>query len=117
MEQGVWDAPEQGSETAPLSDVLAFLEASVESLCQVDWSDHDADVLVDAVGRAEIVARRLEAAGARATAELAGLHRQKGRSAGGVAAMLAEKLGLARGVVHGRIEAGGRQATPAGRAA
>lgn len=117
MEQGVWDAPEQGSETAPVADVLAFLEASVESLCQVDWSDHDADVLVDAVGRAEIVARRLEAAGARATAELAGLHRQKGRSAGGVAAMLAEKLGLARGVVHGRIEAGGRQATPAGRAA
>ncbi|MBB1033738.1 DUF222 domain-containing protein [Dietzia sp. CQ4] len=117
MEQGVWDAPGQGSETATLADVLAFLEASVESLCQVDWSDHDADVLVDAVGRAEIAARRLEAAGARATAELAGLHRQKGRSAGGVAALLAEKLGLARGVVHGRIEAGGRQATPAGRAA
>ncbi|MET3862687.1 hypothetical protein ABIE38_003633 [Dietzia sp. 2505] len=117
MEQGVWDAPGQGPETATLADVLAFLEASVESLCQVNWSDHDAEVLVDAVGRAEIVGRRLEAAGARASAELAGLHRQKGRSAGGVAALLAEKLGLARGVVHGRIEAGGRQATPAGRAA
>ncbi|MFN3600272.1 MAG: DUF222 domain-containing protein [Dietzia sp.] len=117
MEQEVWDAPKQGSETAPLADVLALLEASVETLCEVDWSGHDADELVDAVGRAEIVARRLEAAGSRATAELAGLHRQKGRSAGGVAAMLAEKLGLGRGVVHGRIEAGGRQATPAGRAA
>ncbi|MBC7296453.1 MAG: DUF222 domain-containing protein [Dietzia sp.] len=117
MEKGVWGAPGRGSETAPLADVLALLEASVEALCEVDWSDHDADSLVEAVGRAEIVARRLESAGSRATAELAGLHRQKGRSAGGVAAMLAEKLGLARGVVHGRIEAGGRQATPAGRAA
>lgn len=120
MEQGVRDtrdATGQGSEAAPIADVLALLEAAVETLCGVDWSTHDADALVDAVGRAEIVARRLESAGSRATAELAAMHRQKGRSAGGVAAMLGKKLGLARGVVHGRIEAGGRQATPAGQAA
>lgn len=117
MTRGVRDSGERGAETAPLADVLAFLEASVETLCAVDWADRDADELADALMRAEIAGRRLESAGARATAELAALHRQKGRSAGGVAAMLAEKLGLARGVVHGRIEAGGRQATPAGRAA
>ncbi|PAY24165.1 HNH endonuclease [Dietzia natronolimnaea] len=116
MQQEEWDAPGRGSETAPLADVLAFLEASVENLCQVGWSDQDADALVEAVGRTEIVVRRLEAAGARATAELAALHRRKGRSSGGVAALLAENLGLSRGAVHGRIEAGGRQATPAGRA-
>ena len=117
MEEGVRDAQGAGSGTALLADVLALLEASVESLCEVGWGDHDADALVDAVGRVEIVARRLESAGSRATAELAALHRQKGRTAGGVAALLAQKLGLARGTVHGRIEAGGRQATPAGRAA
>lgn len=100
-----------------MPDALALLEAAVETLCAVDWTRQDADALVEAIGRVEIAARRTESAGARATAELAGLHRQKGRTAGGVAAMLAEKLGLAKGVVHGRIEAGGRQATPAGQAA
>ena len=120
MEQGVWDAEGRGGERdepAPLTDVLAFLEASVETLCAVDWAEHDADALAHAVGRVEVVARRLDASGSRATAELAALHRQKGRTAGGVAALLAEKLGLAKGTVHGRIDAGGRQATPAGRAA
>lgn len=117
MTQGARDTGKQGGEAAPLADVLAFLEASIETLCAVEWVDQSADELADAVTRTEIVARRLEAAGARATAELAALHRQRGRSSGGVAAMLAEKLGLARGVVHGRIEAGGRALTPAGRAA
>ena len=117
MTQGMQGTGKPGGEAAPLSDVLAFLEASVEALCAVDWAERGADELAEAVSRVEIVARRLESAGARATAELAALHRQKGRSPGGVAAMLAEKLGLARGTVHGRIEAGGRQATPAGRAA
>ena len=120
MERGERDAREtvgQGPVAAPLELVLAFLEASVETLCRVDWAGHDPEALVAAVGRAETAARRLGSAGSRATAELAALHRQRGRSAGGLAAMLAEKLGLARGVIHGRIEAGGRQATPAGRAA
>lgn len=111
------DAVERGPEGAPLSDGLAMLEAAVETVCAVDWSRHHAEALLDAVGRAEIVARRLESAGAQATAELAALHRVQGRSAGGVAALLGDKLGLARGVVHGRIEAGGRQGTPAGQAA
>lgn len=117
MTQGAWEAPQAGSGSAPLPDALALLEAAVETLCAVDWAGQDADALVEAVGRVEIATRRTESAGARATAELAGLHRQKGRTAGGVAALLAEKLGLARGIVHGRIEAGGRQATPAGQAA
>ncbi|WP_010540853.1 HNH endonuclease signature motif containing protein [Dietzia alimentaria] len=120
MDQEVRDADAWAGERdapAPLTDVLAFLEASVETLCAVDWAEHDAEMIAAAVGRVEVVARRLDACGARATAELAALHRLKGRSAGGVAAMLAEKLGLAKGTVHGRIEAGGRQATPAGRAA
>lgn len=111
------DTDEPGGQAAPLSDVLAFLEASVEALCAADWAGHSADELAEAVTRTEIVARRLESAGSRATAELAALHRLKGRSPGGVAAMLAQELGLAKGTVHGRIEAGGRQATPAGRAA
>lgn len=111
------DTDERDRPRAPLADVVAFLEASVEALCDVDWADHSAEELADAVERAEIAARRLESAGARATAELAALHKLKGRSPGGVAAMLAQKLGLAKGTVHGRIEAGGRQATPAGRAA
>ncbi|MGX1767729.1 DUF222 domain-containing protein [Dietzia sp. NPDC055343] len=117
MTQGVRDTSGPGAVMAPLDDVLAFLEASIETLCAVDWAGYDADQLADAVTRTEIVARRLESAGSRATAELAGLHQQKGRSPGGMAALLAAKLGLARGTVHGRIEAGGRQATPAGRAA
>ncbi|WP_230928544.1 DUF222 domain-containing protein [Dietzia aurantiaca] len=117
MTQGVRDTNGRGAVMAPLDDVLAFLEASIETLCAVDWAGYDAGQLADAVTRTEIVARRLESAGSRATAELAGLHQQKGRSPGGVAALLAAKLGLARGTVHGRIEAGGRQATPAGRAA
>lgn len=117
MTRGMRDTDEAGGQTAPLVDVLAFLEASVEALCAVDWAGYGADEMADAVERAEIVARRLEAAGSRATAELAALHKAKGRSPGGVAAMLAQKLGLAKGTVHGRIEAGGRQATPAGRAA
>lgn len=120
MEQGMQgESGKAGDRGAPagLADVLAFLEASVETLCAVDWTEHDAQALAHAVGRVEVVARRLDASGARATAELAALHRAKGRSAGGVAAMLAEELGLARGTVHGRIDAGGRQATPAGRAA
>lgn len=107
---------EHRAEQPPLAEVLALLEAAVETLCAVDWAEHDADALAAAVGRTEIVARRVGAAGSRATAELAGLHLQKGRTAGGVAALLAEKLGLAKGTVHGRIEAGGRQQTPAGRA-
>ena len=89
----------------------------METLCSIEWSDHDAEALTAAVGRTETVVRRVEAAGSRATAELAALHIQKGRTAGGVAALLAERLGLAKGAVHGRIEAGGRQQTPAGRAA
>ena len=120
MGLGVRDAARWGGkreEPPPLTEVLAFLEASVETLCAVDWAEHDAEALANAVGRVEVVARRLDACGSRATAELAALHRQKGRTAGGVAAMLAEKLGLARGTLHGRIDAGGRQATPAGRAA
>lgn len=117
MEQGVRDAAEAGPGPAALASVLAFLEASVETLCAVDWSAHSAEELADAVGRAEIAARKLESAGARATAELAGLHQQKGRTAGGVAAMLATELGVAKGAVYGRIEAGGRHATPAGQAA
>lgn len=117
MTQGVRDTNGRGAVMAPLEDVLAFLEASIETLCAVDWAGYDAGQLADAVTRTEIVARRLESAGSRATAELARLHQQKGRSPGGMAALLAAKLGLARGTVHGRIEAGGRQATPAGRAA
>lgn len=117
MEQEAWDSSEWGFEPTPLDDALAFLEAAVETLGAVDWAAHDAGELAAAVGRAEVVSRRLEAAGSRAVAELAGLHRQKGRTAGGVAAMLAADLGLARGTMHGRIEAGGRAATPAGRAA
>ncbi|WP_314038329.1 DUF222 domain-containing protein [Dietzia sp. CH92] len=119
MDQGVSGRDGEdghGAAVPPLVDVLALLEASVEALCAVDWSAHGADALADAVGRIEVLARRLEAGNCRATAELAGLHAQKGRTPGGVAAMLAQKLGLARGTVHGRIEAGGRQATPAGRA-
>ena len=104
-------------EPAPLSSVLAFLEAGVEALGADDFSRHDAAALADAVERVEVVARKLESAAARATADLAGLHARKGRTPGGVAAMLARRLGLAKGAVHGRIEAGGRQATPAGRAA
>lgn len=120
MEQGLWDAERQGAGRGvpvTLPDVLGFLEASVETLCSVDWAAHDAEALANAVGRVEVVARRLDASGSRATAELAALHRQRGRTAGGVAAMLAEKLGLSKGTVHGWIDAGGRQATPAGRAA
>lgn len=117
MTQGISDTDQQGGSAASLGDVLAFLEASVEALAGIDWADHGAEELSEAVTRAEIVARRLESAGARAAAELAALHKLKGRSPGGVAAMLAQKLGLAKGTVHGRIEAGGRQATPAGKAA
>ncbi|GAA3511815.1 HNH endonuclease signature motif containing protein [Dietzia aurantiaca] len=117
MTRGVRDTNGRGAVMVPLDDVLALLEASIETLCAVDWAGYDAGQLADAVMRIEIVARRLESAGSRATAELAGLHRQKGRSPGGIAALLAAKMGLARGTVHGRIEAGGRQATPAGQAA
>ncbi|KZO59536.1 MULTISPECIES: HNH endonuclease signature motif containing protein [Dietzia] len=120
MEQGISGTEGDGGrsvEPPTLADVLGFLEASVESLSAVEWSAVEADALADAVGRVEVLARRLEASGCRATAELAALHGQKGRTPGGVAAMLAERLGLAKGTVHGRIDAGGRQATPAGRAA
>lgn len=117
MEQGVRDTAREATEQPSLASVLALLEAAVESVTAVEWSECGADELVDAVGRVEIVARRLESAGCGATAELAALHRQRGRTAGGVAAMLGEKLGLARGAIHGRIEAGGRRATPAGQAA
>lgn len=106
-----------GLEPAPLHLALAFLEASVEALCADDFSRHSAAELADAVGRIEVATRKVEAAGARATADLAALHVNKGRKVGGVAAMLGRELGLATGVVRGRIEAGGRQATPAGRAA
>lgn len=116
MEQGVGSAPRSGFAPVSLDDVVAFLEASVETMCAVDFSRFEADALADAVGRVEIVSRKMESASARATAELAGLHLQKGRTAGGVAAMLAQRFGLAKGLVHGRIQAGGRQATPAGRA-
>ena len=102
---------------APVEFALSLLEAAVEALRTAGWDERDADQLADAVMRTEVAGRRLEATGSLATADLAALHMHKGRKPGGVAAMLAEKLGLARGTIHGRIEAGGRQATPAGRAA
>lgn len=115
--RGAHDAGWAGLEPAPLHLALAFVEASVEALCADDFSRHSAAELADAVGRIEVATRKVEAAGARATADLAALHVSKGRKVGGVAAMLGRELGLATGVVRGRIEAGGRQATPAGKAA
>ena len=116
MTQEMTDIDPQAMFVASLDDALVFLEAAVATLVSIDLEGVEADELADAVMRTEVAGRRLEAAGSRATAELAALHALKGRRPGGVAAMLAEKLGLARGVMHGRIEAGGRQATPAGRA-
>lgn len=117
MKQGATDAEKLWSQPVPLASAVAFLEAAVEALCVDDFSRHGATELVDVVGRVEVAARKLESAGARATADLAALHVRIGRKVGGVAAMLASELGLAKGVVHGRIEAGRRQTTPAGRAA
>ena len=66
MEQGLWGTEGRGGEQAdpaPLTDVLAFLEASVETLCAVDWAEHDAEALANAVGRVEVVARRVHSVG------------------------------------------------------
>lgn len=117
MEQGERDAAGEAAEESSLVSLLALLEVAVETVCAVEWHERDAEELVEAVGRVEVVSRRLEAAGCGATAELAAQHRARGRKAGGVAAMLGEKLGLSKGAVHGRIGTGGRRMTPAGRAA
>lgn len=117
MEQGERDAAGEAAEESSLASLLALLEVAVETVCAVEWHERGADELVEAVGRVEVVSRRLEAAGCGATAELAAQHRARGRKAGGVAAMLGEKLGLSKGAVHGRIGTGGRRMTPAGRAA
>ena len=100
-----------------LAAVLALAEAAGEALGSVDWTAESVDAVAEALGRVETIARKVEAAAASGAADLAARHARKGRSPGGVAAMLAERLGLARGAIHGRIEAGGRRATPAGRAA
>lgn len=117
METGKRDEVKEAAEQPSLTSVLSFLEAAVETVAAVGWHEHGAEVLVEAVGRMEVLARKLESAGCGATAELAALHKQRGRSPGGVAAMLGEKLGLSKAALHGRIGTGGRRSTPAGRAA
>ena len=70
MEQGVREA-EQPAGTPSLTSALSLLEAAVEAVSAIEWSEYDADEMVDAVSRVEVVARRLDSVGCAATAELA----------------------------------------------
>lgn len=92
------------------------LAEAVDAVGGVVWASVPDDDLRAALGSLERTSRRLDAALAEATAELAQRLRRSGRSAGSAASLCAEASGSTTGEARRRAEAGARSATPAMRA-